>query len=60
MTEYEPAVRPAAVADVPPEGLHEYVYGDVPPEAVTVPLPLLPPLQLAFTVEEMVEVKLAG
>jgi hypothetical protein len=34
-----------AVDPVPPEGAHEYVYGDVPPPATTVAEPVLPPLQ---------------
>lgn len=46
---YVPAQRPVAVAPVPPEGVHEYVYVPVPPEATTVAEPLHPPLQLTFT-----------
>ena len=38
---------------VPP--LSEYVYGAVPPEAVTVMLPLDPPLQLAWVDVELTE-----
>jgi hypothetical protein len=47
---YEPAVKPVAVV-VDWDGVvfHEYVYGVVPPEAVTVALPLFPPLQSMFT-----------
>jgi hypothetical protein len=32
-----------AVAPVPPEGAHEYVYGPTPPEAVTVAVPFVLP-----------------
>ena len=32
---------------------HEYVYGDVPPLAVTVADPLVPPKQLTFVLEEI-------
>ena len=40
-----PAVKPLAVAAVPPDGDHKYVNVPVPPLAVTVADPLLPPLQ---------------
>src|ERR1700733_8277216 len=50
VTVYVPAVRPVAVALVPPLGVHAYVYGVVPPAPVAVALPLLPPLQLTFTI----------
>ena len=41
---YVPAASDDAVDPVPPDGAHEYVYGDTPPPAVTVALPVLPPL----------------
>jgi hypothetical protein len=46
---YDPAASPDAVAEVPPDGAHAYVYGPTPPEAVAVADPLLPP-QVALTV----------
>jgi hypothetical protein len=48
---YVPAARPVAVAPVPPEGAHEYVYVGVPPEAVTDAVPVEPPLQSTGVVE---------
>ncbi len=45
VTVYVPAVNPEAEDVVPPEGLHEYVYGSVPPVAVAVAVPLEPPKQ---------------
>ena len=45
---YAPAANPVAVAAVPPDGDHEYVYGEVPPVADTVAEPLLPPLHAIF------------
>jgi len=44
---YVPAVKFAAVVFVPPEGLQLYVYGPVPPLAVTEALPGFP--HIAFT-----------
>jgi hypothetical protein len=41
---YVPAQSPVAVAPVPPEGAHAYVYTPVPPEAVTDATPVHPPL----------------
>lgn len=49
---YVPAVRPVAVAAVPPEGVQLYVYGDVPPEAATVAVPVAPPKQLTSVCAE--------
>jgi hypothetical protein len=43
-TEYVPAVRPVAVAFVPPEGDHWYVYPPVPPLTITMASPFEPPL----------------
>jgi hypothetical protein len=43
VTVYVPAVNPEAVSPVPPEGAHEYVYGEVPPFAVTVAVAVEPP-----------------
>ena len=48
---YVPAQRPLAVAPVPPEGVHAYVYVPVPPEATTVADPLHAPLHVTFTCE---------
>jgi hypothetical protein len=48
---YVPTHNEEAVAPVPPDGAHEYVYGAVPPEATTVALPLHEPLQVIFTCE---------
>jgi hypothetical protein len=45
VTVYPPAVRPVAEEPVPPEGAHEYVYPEVPPDAVTEAEPVLPPKQ---------------
>ena len=42
-----------AVAFDPPEGAHEYVYGVVPPVAVTVALPVLAPLHKTSVKDEM-------
>jgi hypothetical protein len=39
VTVYPPAASPVAVEPVCPDGFQEYVYGDVPPEAVTLALP---------------------
>mgnify|MGYP006961380426 CR=1 FL=1 len=47
VTVYVPAVNPLIEAVVWPE-LHAYVNVPVPPDAVTVAVPLLPPLQLTF------------
>jgi hypothetical protein len=49
VTKYVPAVRPEAVAPVwAGDVLQLYVYGAVPPLAVTVAAPLMPPSQLGF------------
>jgi hypothetical protein len=49
VTVYVPAVRPVAVAVVWLLIDHRYVIGAVPPVAVAVALPLLPPAQETFT-----------
>jgi hypothetical protein len=41
---YVPAARLDAVAPVPPDGAHEYVYPGVPFEATTEAVPVVPPL----------------
>ena len=45
---YVPGARDDAVAEVPPEGDHAYVYDGVPPLAVTVAVPLAAPKQETF------------
>src|SRR5688572_30292071 len=45
VTVYVPAVRPVALALVPPEGAQLYEYAGVPPPAVAVALPVFPPKQ---------------
>jgi len=42
------ALSPLAEEPVPPDGAHAYVYGPVPPEAVTEAVPFAPPLQETF------------
>ena len=54
-----PAERPLEVALVPPL-LHKYVYPGVPPVAVTVAEPLLPPLQDTFVWAVMDDVRTEG
>ena len=54
VTVYVPAAKPVAVAVVCPL-LQLYVYGDVPPEALTVAVPLLAPLQLALVIDVATE-----
>lgn len=49
-----PAHNALAVAPVPPDGAHEYVYGAVPPEATTVALPVHNPLHKTFTCDPVV------
>ena len=44
VTVYAPALSPLAVAAVPPDGDHEYVYPAVPLLATTLALPEFPPL----------------
>jgi hypothetical protein len=56
VTVYEPAMSVFAVAPVPPDGAHAYVYGAVPPATVTVAEPLLPPKQVTFVEAEMLAV----
>jgi len=60
VTVYEPAAKPLAVAEVPPEGAHEYVYEPVPPLAVTVALPVLPPLHNGLELDVIEAVNNAG
>ena len=48
------------MAEVPPLGDHEYVYGLVPPDAVTVLEPFVPALQLTLVVALMFEVNAVG
>ena len=48
VTVYVPAINPVALAPVPPEGAHAYVYVPVPPVAVTVALPVAAPLHRIF------------
>ena len=43
VTEYVPAISPEALAPVPPDGAHEYVYGPVPAATLAVAVPLIPP-----------------
>ena len=56
---YTPAVSPVAVAVVCPEGFHWYVYGETPPPAITVALPV-PPLHKILLPAFIVAVNLAG
>jgi hypothetical protein len=51
VTVYVPAASPVAVAAVPPDGAHAYVYAPVPPVTVTVAEPLVPPLHATLTWE---------
>jgi hypothetical protein len=48
VTVYVPAASPVAVAAVPPDGDHEYVYPGVPPLGVTVAEPFVLPLHDTF------------
>jgi hypothetical protein len=48
---YVPAQSPVAVAPVPPEGAHAYVYIPVPPLATTAALPLHTPLHVTLVCE---------
>jgi hypothetical protein len=50
---YDPAVRPLAVAAVPPLGAQEYVFAPIPPVTETVADPVLPPLQAMFVCDEI-------
>lgn len=54
VTVYEPASKAEAVVPVPPLGAHEYEYGAVPPEAVTVAVPLGLPQVAGVLVAEAV------
>jgi hypothetical protein len=45
VTVYVPGHNPVAVAALPPEGAHEYVYGPVPPVTVALADPVHCPLQ---------------
>ena len=49
---YVPPLKPVAVIFVPPDGVHAYVYGDVPPETVA-PIDPLFPAQVGFVVLEI-------
>jgi len=60
VTVYVPADKLFAVALVPPEGAHEYVYEPVPPPAVTVALPVVPPLHNGLVLEVIDAVNRAG
>jgi hypothetical protein len=60
VTVYAPATKPEAVAAVPPDGAHEYVYGLVPPAGVTVAEPLLPPLHDTLVCEPAVKLMAVG
>jgi len=62
VTDHVPAVKPVTIAVVcAGAGLfHKYVYGDVPPLAVTVAFQLFPPLQLMFVCEVIVAVTIVG
>jgi hypothetical protein len=53
------AAKPVALDAVPPDGDQEYVYGAVPPEAVTEAEPSLAPLALVAT-EEVVALNAAA
>jgi hypothetical protein len=57
---YVPAAKPVAVAAVPPDGAHEYVYPGVPPVADTDAAPLLPPLHAKFVCDDNVEINAVG
>ena len=48
VTVYVPAVRPVAVAEVPPPPDHAYVIVPVPPDPDAVAAPSLSPLQLTL------------
>lgn len=48
VTVYTPAHNPVAVAAVPPDGAHAYVYAPGPPVAVTEATPLHKPLHVTF------------
>ena len=56
---YVPAQSAVALAPVPPEGAHAYVYGAVPPEAVTEATPVQLPLHSTFVCDPVV-VKAGG
>lgn len=58
VTDQTPDVNPVqfAVLCAGAGSFHKYVYPGVPPDAVTVALPLLPPLQLTFVCEVIVAV----
>lgn len=49
VTLYVPAPRPLTLLVVAPL-LHKYVYGDVPPDALTLTEPFVHPVQVAFAV----------
>ena len=60
VTVYEPPLREEAVVPVPPEGDQLYVYPPLPPLALTVADPLLPPLQVTLLMEDIVATIAAG
>jgi hypothetical protein len=60
VTVYIAAVRLVADCVVCEPGIHRYVYGEVPPEGVTVALPLFPPLQVTVADEVTDAVRAAG
>lgn len=59
VTEYIPDVNPLMLEVVAPL-LHKYVYPEVPPDAVTLAVPLLPPKQLTLVVLPLADNALAG
>jgi hypothetical protein len=55
-----PEAKPEAVAAVPPNGDHEYVYPPAPPDALTVALPFEPPKQETLVWDDAVTDKAVG
>src|SRR6185312_3244777 len=60
VTVYVPAAKPVAVAAVPPLGDQLYVLVPVPPLAVMVAEPFVPPLQLTLVCDDTLDVSAAG
>jgi hypothetical protein len=54
VTVYTPAHNPVALAPVPPEGAHAYVYEPGPPDGVTLAEPVHDPLQRIFVCDPVV------
>lgn len=54
-TVYTPWLNPTATEVALPEGFHKNWYGAVPPMAIAVALPLVPPLQAAGVVEVVID-----